>query len=379
MIDHDVLGSVTGEYEFGRGQSKLGLREAILMVIKAVVSLALFGYHSVYLSSGYLLAPAVGAVFMGGIGYGCIRSSILAGAVEKSLGIKGYYVESLFELGEVLFPRNSKLRIVFGPLIFALTLLSLGSVSIAGFLALELNINEFFGFNMVFTKFLIYITVLLIIIYVPQPEKMKLFAYIALVPVIVLSLLCPSIAVYQLSAVDPLAQGLKGFDTNDLSQSIGYSISALEIIGYILNVRRMIKKKKDFLKACKVSFLITSLMYLIPGLLMYLRFGVSLLNVPLYYKAYSTIWIVYIFDCLMTLNFIYTLPIQTYFSMELLEKTRLSRTILRDSNLNLDHIKVVVCRIVFITLIAILTFMITDIQMVYSLSGILINSLLGLV
>ena len=197
-------------------------------------------------------------------------------------------------------------------------------------------------------------------------------------PVIVLSLLCPSIAVYQLSAVHPLAEGLKGFDTNDLSQSIGYSISALEIIGYILNVRRMIKRKKDFLKTCKVSFLITSLMYLIPGLLMYLRFGVTLLNVPLYYKAYSTIWIVYIFDCLMTLNFIYTLPIQTYFSMELLEKTRLSRTILRDSNLNLDHTKVVVCRIVFITLIAILTFLITDIQMVYSLSGILINSLLGL-
>ena len=379
MIDHGVLESITGDYEVSRGEAKYGLVAATLIVIKGIVSLALFGYHSVFLNSGYVLGPLVGVVYMAGISYGSIRTSILATEVEESKQIKGYFVETIFELGEVTFPKNSKLKYLFAPALFVLTFLSLTMIGVAVFLAMQLNLVQFFGFTELMAKLTIYMVAFVIILLIAEPEKLKLIAFIALAPVVFLSIACPTIAAYQLSHNHSISHDLKAFDSKNLSLSIGYSISALEIIGYILNIRRMFKDKRDFTKACTVGFMVTSLLYLIPGLLIYLRFGGNLVYIPLYYKAYSDFSIIALFDCLLTVTLLHALLGTVCFSMELFERTTISRLLLRDASSNLSHSKIVACRLLLLTLVALATYLMTDIQLVYSMSGIVVNSILGLI
>ena len=379
MIDHEVLECFRGEYEDGREESKLGMTGAILMVTKAVISLSIFGFHSIFLRSGYLLGSIVSIIYMAGTGYGCIRASTLAAEVENSRNIKGYYVETYFELGEIIFPKNSNWRYLFGPALFVLNLLAMTSVSIAAFLALQMNIIQFLHFTQLGAKLLIYATVIVIILLIAEPERLKFIAYVALVPVIFLNLTCPTIALHELSGDKSVASGLKAIDFANLSQSIGYSISALEIIGYILNIRRMIKDKRDFLKACYISFSGSALLNIIPAVIMYMRFGLELQGVQLYFKKYSNFNVIVFFDYLLNCSFLYTLPSKAYFSMELFEKTKLSRYILRDKDSNLIHWKVVCSRIFYFTCVALLTIPITDIQVVYAMTGVVVNSFLGLI
>ena len=81
----------------------------------------------------------------------------------------------------------------------------------------------------------------------------------------------------------------------------------------------------------------------------------------------------------MNFNFVFMGVSITVFIIEMLEKTKATQALFRDKDQNLCARKVVFGRIVFIALMTMALMLVTDLRLVYALSGVMINSFVGLI
>ena len=88
---------------------------------------------------------------------------------------------------------------------------------------------------------------------------------------------------------------------------------------------------------------------------------------------------VYVLNVMMNFNFVFMGVSITVFIIEMLEKTKATQALFRDKDQNLCARKVVFGRIVFIALMTMALMLVTDLRLVYALSGVMINSFVGLI
>ena len=88
---------------------------------------------------------------------------------------------------------------------------------------------------------------------------------------------------------------------------------------------------------------------------------------------------VYVLNVMMNFNFVFMGVSITVFIIEMLEKTKATQALFRDKYQNLCARKVVFGRIVFIALMTMALMLVTDLRLVYALSGVMINSFVGLI
>lgn len=82
---------------------------------------------------------------------------------------------------------------------------------------------------------------------------------------------------------------------------------------------------------------------------------------------------------MMNFNFVFMGVSITVFVINMLEKTKATQALFRDKDQNLSASKVVFGRIVFIALMTMALMLVTDLRLVYALSGVMINSFVGLI
>ena len=355
----------------------------VFMFIKSTMGLAVFGFHEVYQKSGYLLGLLISFVYIYTVIHGCMRMITFAEEAEEKFREQGltYSVDSYFELVEVcLAKRHPKLSRVLGPLTFYLVFFSTIGYSLSTALALGGALEESFGWSPLLVKLVILVVLVVSLALMIEPEKLVYLSYLLTVLVVGLVLVSAGLSADKL-ARDGVSPHVRAVRWQEMSLSCGYVITSLEVVNYILNIRRLMKDRAGFPAVGYFSLYLCSLMYLVPGMLVYL----ALEGIPdpklqeLYYRTFISYRIVRVMSELMNVNFIYGMTSLTIYNMEMLEKIRLIKPLLRDKEDNLRSINVLVLRIVFVACVLVISIYVTDLRLVYALIGIFLNSFIGMI
>ena len=96
MIDRNVLTQNKGGYELERSKNKLSIGAMFFVLIKSTIGLAIFGYHEVFIKSGWALGIIVSVVYIYAVVHGCMRLVTYAEEVESDSKYVGQRVDSYF-------------------------------------------------------------------------------------------------------------------------------------------------------------------------------------------------------------------------------------------------------------------------------------------
>ena len=96
MIDRTVLSQNKGEYELERAKNKLGLGPMFFVFVKSTIGLAIFGYHEVYIKSGWALGIIISLIYIYTVVHGCMRLVTFADEVEKANIYPNLHVDTYF-------------------------------------------------------------------------------------------------------------------------------------------------------------------------------------------------------------------------------------------------------------------------------------------
>lgn len=96
MIDRTVLTQNKGEYELERAKNKLGLGPMFFVFVKSTIGLAIFGYHEVYMKSGWGLGIIVSLIYIYTVVHGCMRLVTFADEVENSNIYPNLHINTYF-------------------------------------------------------------------------------------------------------------------------------------------------------------------------------------------------------------------------------------------------------------------------------------------
>lgn len=379
MIDRQVLGQNLGEYEQERSENKLGKLAMISVFIKNTIGLSIFGYHIVYKTSGYSLGSLVSLIFIYTVIHGAMRTVTYAEEVESTLAIEGYHTDTYAEMAELMFDKDSIIGKIVGPMILLLNFFSCIGYIIATTIAFSDNLIDATGCSSVVARLTVFMITMACLYMMKQPEKLVYLSYFALLLVVTLVMTSSGFAVVSLVKDGPDRDYIQSYRFDGLSISSGYAITCLEVISFVLNIRRMSANKSQFKKVGYGSLYFCSTLYMIPAMLLYLAYGSEIADVQLYYKIFTKYWPVKILNMLMNVNFLFGMCSLTMFNLEMLEKIRITQQFLRDENHNLRTWNVLICRFSFLALVIFLSFFIKDLRLVNALTGIFLNSFIGMI
>ena len=236
---------------------------------------------------------------------------------------------------------------------------------------------EQFGFGDITVRLVVFVVVAVFLFMMVEPEKLLWLSYLTGTLVVSLVVISTTFAIVHIIREGESVQVVE-WSAKNMSISSGYVISSMEVINYILNVRRMMSDKKDFLKVGYSSLYFCGFLYFIPSLFIYLAYTDSGIN-ELYYKTFLHYLPIKILNYFMNLNFLYGMLSFTIYNMEFLEKIRSFKTILRDDRGELRSWNVLFCRLAFLSLVLTISYFLTDLRLVYAINGIFLNSFIGLI
>ncbi len=146
------------------------------------------------------------------------------------------------------------------------------------------------------------------------------------------------------------------------SKSCGIVISAIEMINHVFNLQRMMDRqlRARFVGVGYLGQFLAGCLYSMPSLLVFL--------VASRHQAYGS--------KLQSMSF---LVIKTIFNVEMLEKIKLFQSWVRNERKELSSVKIYCVRIGFLCAVGLLASFLEDIRVVYSVTGIFINSVIALV
>ena len=141
------------------------------------------------------------------------------------------------------------------------------------------------------------------------------------------------------------------------------------------------KDRSKFRKVGISTLSFCAVLYTVPSLIVYLAYQDT--STPpldeLYYKTFLEHTIIKYMNYLMNLSFVYGICSFTIYNMEMLEKIRLFKNIVRDEEKNLRSFNVLLVRMAFVLLALVVSYFVTDLRLVFAINGTLLNSLIGLV
>lgn len=379
MIDRAVIGQHLGDYERDRADSKLGIVPMVFMFIKSTIGLAIFGYHVVFKTSGYAMGSIISILFIYNVIHGSMRIVTYAEELEERSEKEGYTADTYGELAELMYPEGSLFGKIVGPVILILNFLSCIGYIIGTTLAFSENLKDILGLTDITSRLAVLVITMIFLFMMKQPEKLVYLSYFTVSLVVVLVLTSTGFAVVSLIKDGLDASYIEATKYEDISISSGYAITCLEVINYVLNIRRMMVNKSQFKRIGYSSLYFCSVLYLFPGLLMYLAYGREIHDVQLYYKIFTKYWPVKILNYLMNVNFLYGMCSLTMFNMEMLEKVKAVQVLLRDEQHNLRTVNVLICRFVFLGLVIFASLFIHDLRIVNAITGIFLNSFVGMI
>lgn len=379
MIDRTKLAIDTGEYEKERAQNKLNVTQMFFVFVKCTIGLAIFGFHEIYLKSGYVLGTIISVLFMYLVIHGCMRLVTFAEEVESTEEFKGHRVDSYFELCELMFPAGSKIGKLLGPFIFFLSFFSSSAYMLSCVIAFSDTIAEQLGLNPYVGRLVVFFSTCVALILMVQPEKMVYLSYFTGVLVFGLVIVCMGFGFVKITRDGEDWDNVDTFITKDLSISAGYAITSLEVINYILNLRRLVANQSMYRVVGYGSLFFCGTLYILPGLLVYLAYAGEIQDTQLYYQLFLVHWPVRFLNYLMNLNFLYGAYCMATFNMEMLEKVKGVKNLLRDEKNNLKTRNVVIGRVMFLAIVLIISIWITDLRLVYAITGIFMNSFVGMI
>jgi Transmembrane amino acid transporter protein len=121
--------------------------------------------------------------------------------------------------------------------------------------------------------------------------------------------------------------------------------------------------------------------YVVPALLMYLAYegNQNPKLQDLYYRTFIAKTFIKFLNDLMNINFLYGMTSFTIYNMEMLEKIKIFKPLIRDQDMNLRSFNVLMFRVVFVIAVLVISTFITDLRLVYAFNGVLLNSFIGLI
>ena len=167
---------------------------------------------------------------------------------------------------------------------------------------------------------------------------------------------------------------------SSFAHSCGYTISSIEMINHVLNLRRFIRHelREQFSSIGYGALFFCSLMMVLPSLLIFQAYeGKDLPSI--YFMLFQHNIVVKLLYFSMGTGLIYGLAIYTIFNVEMLEKIKLFQSWVRNEQKELSSLKIYVVRVGFLCLVGLLASCFEDIRIVYSIAGIFINSVIALV
>ena len=384
MLDLSLMNSsAEGEYETRRNKQKLDTLQVFFVFVKSTIGLAIFGYHEVYQKSGIWLGLFISAVFIYTVVHGVMRTVTFAQEAEARLEQEGlrYRVDSYFELIEVsLNQKHPRLARLLGPATFYLVFFSTVAYTLSSVLALAKTLSDMLGWSELAIKLAIFAVAAVCLLLMLEPEKLVYLSYVLTILVASLVLLSSFYAVQRLRS-HGVSSKVVSFRWRESSLSCGYVITSFEVINYVLNIRRLMKDREQFPAVGYSSLYFCALLYVVPSLLMYLGFEGSAdpKLEDLYYRTFTAIAFMKLLNELMGANFLYGLTSMTIYNMEMLEKIRLLKPFIRDKDGGLRSANVLAVRVFFVALVVLLSHFVRDLRLVYSLTGVFLNSFIGLI
>ena len=185
-----------------------------------------------------------------------------------------------------------------------------------------------------------------------------------------------------------MSSGVETVRWKESSISCGYVISSMEVINYILNgkpkpdpVRRLMRDKSQFAAVGYSAMYFCAAIYVVPALLMYMAYEGNLdpKLQDLYYRTFIAKSFIKFLNDLMNINFLYGMTSFTIYNMEMLEKIKMFKPLIRDQEMNLRSFNVLMFRVVFVVGVLLISTFITDLRLVYAFNGVLLNSFIGLI
>lgn len=379
MLDDSTAGPDLGEYEQKRSKQKLSVFQMFTMFVKSTIGIGVFAYQYVYQNSGVPLGLALTFVFMTAVIYGIMRVVDFAVEVEKSSKPLRIQINSYSDLCAVVLPNMPKIGSILGPLVLVIVFFSNFGYCVISIITLDTTMQELFGISHDLSLIIILIGCLVAILIILEPEKLVYFAYFTISVVLLLliiSIIYGLIGLFQGRYIEETPRKL---DLNSQVLSCGFVISSMEIVNFILNMRRMMKDKSKFSRVGYSSLAFCSTLFILPSLLLHTTYGDKMKSVDLYYKLFASNVIVRVLVACMSSVFLYHIVVNAICSVELLEKLKISQTLLRDSTHNLSSRRILGGRLIFLGLSVTTAYFVTDLKIVMAFVGIFLNTIIGLI
>ena len=379
MIDKDVLYQYGGEYEGGRQDKKLGNFSLAFIIIKATIGLSAFGFHSIYERSGVGLGVAISIVYIYLGIYGIMRSVKFAEELEAESAAE-LRIENYHEMVDIMMSRDNRASWL-GHFVLVISFSANFMVTMASYITLNKMLVDYIGVSGIWAILIMGSLFLVMSLLFVEPENIYLACIVSTFIFFVLIVLSTYYGLIDLFSVGFDAKGLKQWDTKELSQSIGYSINAIEIILYIFNIRRMQKPENQgsFKRLGTNVLLLCALLYIIPSLLVYVtkyKQGLNELYFNTYYDEHMPIRVTYYSFSFLLL---YNLCSFNIFQVEMLEKVKYAQNMLRNEKKELSAPKIIIVRVVLYLMVAFISSFVHDFIAIYSICGIICATTIGLI
>lgn len=378
MIEETAIAAEQGEYEEKRLNHKLNNFQMFTMFVKSTIGISVFAYQYVFRNSGIPMGLAFSAVFMTAVIYGIMRIVDFAAEVEMNSNTPDLQVNNYSDLCAIVLPNMPRFSKFLGPAVLAIIFFSNFGYCISSIITLDTTIQETLRISHTFSLLIILVGCTLVVLVILEPEKLVYFAFFTISVVLLLFIISFTCGSIRLFAGDFTIEDSKSITLDSMLLSCGFVVCSLEIVNFILNMRRMMRNKSQFTRVGYSSLAFCGMLFIIPSLTLHVTYGKQLENIDLYYKLFSGNIFVKVLTVSMCSVFVYHIIVNCICSIELLEKLKFSQTLLRDSDQNLSSIRILACRLVFLFLSVAVAYFVTDMQLVLAFIGLFLNTIIGL-
>lgn len=350
-----------------------------LLFVKSTIGISVFAYQYVYLNSDILLGLLCSVIFMAAVIYGIMRVADFAEEIETSSQIPNLQVNTYFELCSLVFPNHPFLNNTLGPAVLVIVFFSNFGYCVVSILAPQNTLIDFLNISHELCLLMIFILSAVGILFILEPEKLIYLSYFTMAIVFSLLLTSNGYALVRLFKGEISTEQTKPVTLEGIVLSCGFVISSLEIVNFILNMRRMMSEKVKFSKVGYTSLGLCALLFILPALLLHVTYGKELVGVDLYYSLFKDNIAVKVLTWGMCIVFIYHIIVNAIYNVELLEKLALIQNLLRDKDHNLSSWRILLSREIFLAVCLITSYYLEDLRKVMAMVGLFLNTFIGMI
>lgn len=379
MIDKSVLTADDGEYEEKRSKQKLNSYQMFIMFVKSTIGISVFAYNYVYHNSNLPIGLLCSAVFMASVIYGIMRVADFAEELEANSEVPNLQVNTYFELCSLVFPNRPFLGHTLGPTVLIVAFFSNFGYCVTSILALNTTLTDMLDISKEISSLIILLVTAVGILFILEPEKLIYLAYCTMLVVFSLLFISNWYAFGRLFEGKYSLEDTQPLTLERIVLSCGFVISGLEIVNFILNMRRMMKRKENFSKVGYTSLTLCSLLFVLPSLLLHITYGKELLDIDLYYKLFQDNIVVKSLAGCMCVVFAYSIIVNAIYNVEMLEKLALIENLLRDKEHRLSSWRILLGRLIFLLASVLTSYFLEDLKFLMAMVGLFLNSFIGLI